>query len=434
MLHRKIKKVFPVIAAVLLLACAIGASFMKNNGTLVVQAGNLFTPGGMESSANASNTAQSGSASAAPQPIRNADEEMRAVWVPFMTLDCKDTDRTEQAFQAKFNNIIAVAKDRGMNTLIVHVRAYGDAMYPSQYFPWSHLLTGTQGQDPGYDPLAYMISAAHQAGMQLHAWINPLRIQVIGTPGVLAGSNPYEQWRNDGTAENDSWVLDWGSDKYYNPASPQARAQIIEGVTEIVKNYDVDGIHFDDYFYPTTDASYDQVSYDAYCAQMGQDGKPLTLADWRKTNINTLVSGVYSAVHAAKPNVVFGISPQGNISNCVSMGADVTSWGNFKGYVDYLCPQIYVNFDHPLLPFDKTAQTWRDLVTCPAVKLYFGLGVYKAGSDADNGTWKTENDILMKQITYGREVGCDGFMLYSWEYLNNAQTEQEIQNVMKVLN
>lgn len=359
-------------------------------------------------------------------------DEMRAVWVPYMTLNMAGTDYSEQAFHEKFDNIIRVAKECGLNTLIVQVRPYGDALYPSEYFPWSHLLTGEQGKDPGYDPLAYMVEAAHREGMQIHAWLNPLRIQLGDTPAVLAETNPYRQYREDDDASNDDWVLDWEDGKYLNPAVPQVRERIIRGVEEIVENYPVDGIHFDDYFYPTTSGDFDTASYEAYCNGIEEGSEPLTLLEWRTSNINTLISGVYSAIKAKNPEVEFGISPQGNVTNDENMGADVRTWGSRKGYVDYLCPQVYVNFEHPLLPYNVMADTWRELVSCEDVKLYYGLAVYKAGSDADEGTWKNGGDILKREVEYSREKGCDGFMLYAWEHLQGEQAAEEVQNVIKV--
>mgnify|MGYP003360583016 FL=1 len=199
-----------------------------------------------------------------------------------------------------------------------------------------------------------------------------------------------------------------------------------------MENYPVDAIHFDDYFYPTSDGAFDEKAYQAYTESVGE-GVPLTLPQWRIANINTLVSGVYSAIKSINPQVQFGISPQGNITNDLNMGADVETWASQKGYVDYLCPQIYVNFDHPLLPFNQTADQWRQMTTAEGVKLYIGLAVYKAGSeDADSGTWNGKTDILQREIEYSRSLGCDGIMLYSWDYMDTSQTQEEVANVIKI--
>ena len=363
-----------------------------------------------------------------------ADSEMKAVWVPYMSLDMsREADQSEAGFQKKFDEIVAGAKEKGMNALIVQVRPFGDALYDSELFPWSSILSGTQGVDPGYDPLEYMVSASHKAGLEIHAWVNPLRIQIKNSPSILSQDNPYNLWKDD--PNKAGWTVDWGetSGKYYNPAYEEVRRYITDGVLEIVKNYDVDGIQFDDYFYPTTSPEFDKDSYNAYCASAQKNGTPLSLLEWRKSNINALVSLIYQEIKAAKPHVVFGISPQGNVQNDENMGADVKTWCSTSGYLDYICPQLYVNFENAYLPFDEAAQTWRDMVTNSQVKLYYGIGLYKAGSDVDNGTWKNANDILARQVSLGRQLQGDGFIFYSYDYLNNPHTKQEVENVMKVL-
>lgn len=380
------------------------------------------------SSAPATSFTASSSAAAA----NASEQEMRAVWVPYLSLNLSgESDKSEQAFLKKFNAIVGTAKSCGMNTLVVQVRPFGDALYPSSIFPWSHVVGGTQGVNPGYDPLKDMVAASHAAGLKIHAWVNPLRIQVGGTPSILATGNPYYKFR--ATASKSDYVIDYQNGKYYNPAYEEVRKLVADGVEEIVKNYAVDGIQFDDYFYPTQDASFDKTAYDAYCLQAAKTGTPLSLADWRRANISALVSTVYRTVKSTGKNIPFGIAPQGNIENDLGMGADVTAWCSARGYVDYICPQLYYNFDNPTLPFNTAAESWKTLVTNPGVKLYLGLAAYKAGSDADSGTWKKSSDILASEVQYGRKIACDGFMFYSCDYLTGDQTKEEVQNVIKLL-
>jgi uncharacterized lipoprotein YddW (UPF0748 family) len=364
--------------------------------------------------------------------ISGNGEEMRAVWVPYLSLNMsREDDKSEQAFQKKFNAILANAKRCGMNTLIVQVRPFGDALYPSSYFPWSHIVGGTQGVNPGYDPLADMVKSAHQAGLKIQAWVNPLRIQVSNTPSILAVNNVYETWKND--SEKAGWVVDFENGKYFNPAYDGVRRLVADGVKEIAQNYEVDGIQFDDYFYPTQDASFDENSYQAYSQAAAKTGTPMSLEDWRRANISAMVSLAYQEIKSVKPSLPFGIAPQGNIQNDLAMGADVREWCSVSGYVDYICPQLYVNFENPVLPFDTAAKAWRQLVTGKEIKLYYGLAVYKAGSDADSGTWKDSSGILASQVEYGRKTFCDGFMFYSCDYLDKDQTKREVQNVVEAL-
>lgn len=378
-----------------------------------------------------SSVPQSSSEGAASAANTVPQDEMRAVWVPYMSLSMSgQADQSQAAFQKKFDAIVANAKSKGMNTLIVHVRPFGDALYQSDYFPWSHILTGVQGVNPGYDPLEYMVQATHKAGMKLHAWVNPLRIRTNNTPTALAQSNPHNKWQLENLSGR-TVTLDNGI--YYNPAYPEVLKLITDGVAEIVRKYDVDGVQFDDYFYPTESSIFDTGSYSAYVAEAKKTGTAMDLFQWRRSNINKMVAMVYKEIKSIKPQVLFGISPQGNVQNDLRMGADVTAWSTKEGYVDYICPQLYVNFENPILPFDTGAKQWRQMVTAKNVQLYFGLAVYKAGSDVDEGTWKKSSNILQKQIELGRQIGGGGFMFYAYDQLDAEQSREEVQNAIKLL-
>ena len=357
-----------------------------------------------------------------------ASDELRGVWIAYLSLDGVN--------KAKIDSMVSAAKSNGMNTIYFHVRPFGDALYASDYYPWSHLVTGTQGQAPsdGFDPLAYAVEAAHREGLQLHAWLNPLRIMLNSGayPPALSDDNPYVVWRGDDNPDNDDWVIDYKKGKFYNPAYPEVRELIVKGTKEIVEKYDVDGVHWDDYFYPASDASFDDsVSYSAYKEQGGK----LSLTEWRTGNINELVSAVYSAVKSADSKRLFGISPAGNVENCLSAGADVITWGSSKGYVDYLIPQVYWSSDNTVAPFEQVCRRWDGLVTSPDVKLYIGLALYKAGSDSDGGKWLKADDVIMNQVLYTRsgEINAKGFVLYSYAYFDSSQTAEEMKNLLSVL-
>ena len=415
-----------VCICILAAAVAITMAVNFNRGPSVpASAGEGSKPSG-------SGTSSTATSAAAVTQISGGADEMRAVWVPYLSLNMsREDDKSEAAFLKKFDTIVGNAKKCGMNTLIVQVRPFADALYKSAYFPWSHVVGGTQGVNPGYDPLKDMVDASHKAGLKIHAWVNPMRIQVSNTPSILAVGNLYNTWKKDPVKAD--WAVEFGDGKYMNPAYEEVRRQIADGVREIAKNYDVDGIQFDDYFYPTQDASFDQKAYAAYCETAKKNGTPLSLLDWRQANISAMVSLVYREVKSVKPSLPFGIAPQANVQNDLNMGADVGAWCSVSGYVDYICPQLYVNFENPVLPFDTAAQTWRKMVTNENVKLYLGLAVYKAGSDADSGTWKETGNILASQVEYGRKTSCDGFMFYSSDYLDTDQTKREVQNVVEAL-
>ncbi len=396
---------------------------------------------------NADNTAvlmtddirESSNAKSENKTISNTDDktedfkEMRGIWIPYMSLNLSENERGEEKFKEKIDGIISDCIKYKANTIIVQVRPFGDAIYPSEYFPFSHIISGTQGKSVDYDPLKYIISKAHENGLDVHAWLNLLRIKTNTIPSELSKDNPYIKWKSNDNKKDDEYTFEYNGGIYYNPACEEVRRLIINGVKEILRKYDVDGIQFDDYFYPSDDFYCDKNSYNRYCDSIEDNFVPLSQAEWRIANINTLVSGIYSAVHNTKDNVLFGISPQGNIENDILMGADIYKWCSTEGYVDYICPQIYVSNEHPVLPFYNTAKRWCEIIKSNNIKLYFGLGIYKAGTDADNGTWFLSDDNIKKQIEYSRELKTDGFMLYSYEYLNKNETEKEVKNAMAII-
>lgn len=359
-----------------------------------------------------------------PEHIYIAEGEMAAVWVPYMSL----ADLSEE----KIDKIIADCKALGANAIVFHVRPFGDALYKSQYFPWSHLVGGEQGRAPEFDPLEYIISKAHAQNLAVHAWINPFRIRSESgkTPAKLSELNQARIWLEDDIAENDHFVIEYNSGLYYNPGEDAVRKLIVDGVREIVENYNIDGIHFDDYFYPANDAKFDDsVSYERY----KNAGGSRSLLEWRTENVNTLIREVYSAVKEADKNCVFGISPQGNIQNCLNMGADVYEWCANEGYIDYICPQIYWSFEHKIKPFAETCEEWRNIIKVENISLYVGLALYKAGSEADNGQWLASDDIIARQIEYLRNTKTSGFFIYSYEYLSKEQTAREVENIKEKL-
>lgn len=354
----------------------------------------------------------------------NFTEEMKGIWVTYMDLDMQSTDKSYKAFKSKFKKIADTSKEKGFNSLIVQVRPFCDALYKSDYFPYSHILTGEQGKNPNYDPLKFMCSYAHKIGMNIHAWVNPYRIRTQSTPTVLSKNNPYIKDKKLGV-KTDTGI-------YFNPASEKAREIIEAGIKEIVENYDVDGIQFDDYFYPTQDESFDKSEYTAYTKSVGA-GKALSLVNWRIANVNLLVAEVYNIIHSTKDNVQFGISPQGNIDNDYNMYADVKNWCKKYGYIDYICPQLYYSLKSPILSFSKALNQWCNLEYNKNVKLYVGIAGYKIGTNDDNGTWKLSNNILKDEVELLRKKGANGVIFYSYSNLNSKVTAKEISNLTKIL-
>lgn len=406
----KVKKLIPLFISIAVLICIIAVSSGKN----------ARAPAISKSYDATGNTENSTS-----DEFSEIDE-MRGVWISYLELNMEnEEDKSEKAFRDKFEAIAENCKGYGLNTLIVQVRPYGDALYKSDYYPWSHILTGTQGKNPGYDPLKIMCEISRSHNLQIHAWVNPYRVTLNKTPDKLSEDNPYSQNNELGIKTDSGTILD--------PSNEEARKLIINGVVEIVKNYDVDGIQFDDYFYPTDIGEADQKSYDSYVTEFGVENS-MNLENWRIANVNMLICETYRAVHSANQNTVFGISPQGNIDNNEELYADVKSWCNCRGFVDYICPQIYFSLDNPALSFEDSLESWSKLNYDENVKLYVGLAGYKAGTDDDEGTWSESSSILADEyeIIKSNEK-AEGFMLYSYASLTNESSREEMQNLRNLL-
>lgn len=369
--------------------------------------------------------------------------EFKAVWISFLEfLEYGKGGFTKDSFEGAVDTMFDNVVDMNMNAVVVHVRPFGDAMYDSDYFPWSKYISGTQGVDPGFDPLEYMVKAAHDRGLEFHAWLNPYRVTTASTDySALAKDNPARIWYEDNKESNDRNVLAYGGNLYYNPASSEVRQLIYNGVKEIVRNYDVDGIHFDDYFYPVLGSGYekkfDHIEYEDYVIRCGKyNKKPLSIADWRRKNVNDLVKNIYQSVKNIDPTVEFGISPGGFINYLFAdtgYYTDIETWLSKDGYIDYICPQIYWSFSNSTYPYDKTLDKWLSYRTSSSVKVYVGIATYKAGSSLEPD-WKNDKDVLRKQIEYGRDTGLvDGYMFFRYDFFFNKVTKPGVDRLLEIL-
>lgn len=301
------------------------------------------------------------------------NKDMRAAWIT--TVYNADWPKIQGNINTQKNemiNILDNLKDAGINTVMFQARPKADALYRSNINPWSDVLTGTQGEDPGYDPLEFVIQEAHKRGMKVHAWLNPYRVTTSGTDlNRLSEKSPARQ--------HPEWTLINDGRIYYNPDLPQVKQHIYDTVGEIVSNYNVDGIHFDDYFYPTN-----------YPLPEGEsrDGE---VANSRRNHINEMIAGVKRTIKNIKPNVKFGVSPSGiwkNIDSDPSGSdtkgkesyysdyADTLNWVN-NNYIDYIVPQIYWNIGYKIADYSKLINWWSNKLDGKNVDLYIGHGIYK---------------------------------------------------------
>ncbi len=349
---------------------------------------------------------------ATPAPTATAEPTAavpyRAVWVSYLEWQQVDFS-TPETFSGDIAVILDNIRDLGATVVLAQVRPFGDALYPSSYYPFSHLCTGQQGRDPGYDPLALLVQAAHDRGLALEAWVNPYRIQTGLTP-ALCDASPAKL--------HPDWVKYTDTGAYLDPANTAVRQYIADAVGELCANYDVDGIHFDDYFYPTTDPAFDAADYAA-------SGTALTRDDWRRENVNTLVELCHAT--ARRYGVRFGVAPVGDPEqNYALQYSDAARWLR-QGTVDYLMPQLYwgqeyVKDGDTSHSLARLAGAWAALPRAAGVRLYAGLGAYRigAGDGSDAGSEWVSGRALADQLNLLDRLGVQGAGLYRYASLFDA--------------
>ena len=349
---------------------------------------------------------------ATPAPTATAEPTAaapyRAVWVSYLEWQQVDFS-TPETFSGDIAVILDNIRNLGATVVLAQVRPFGDALYPSSYYPFSHLCTGQQGRDPGYDPLALLVQAAHDRGLALEAWVNPYRIQAGLTP-ALCGTSPAKL--------HPDWVKYTDTGAYLDPANTAVRQYIADAVGELCANYDVDGIHFDDYFYPTTDPAFDAADYAA-------SGTALTRDDWRRENVNALVELCHAT--ARRYGVRFGVAPVGDPEqNYALQYSDAARWLR-QGTVDYLMPQLYwgqeyVKDGDTSHSLARLAGAWAALPRAAGVRLYAGLGAYRigAGDGSDAGSEWVSGRALADQLNLLDRLGVQGAGLYRYASLFDA--------------
>ena len=359
---------------------------------------------------------------AAPAPARSGSygknsykalnhSYVKAVWMSYIELYNHLCGKTESEFKKEFGKMLDNCAGMGVNTVYVHVRAFGDAYFYSSLFPFTKHISGTYGRKTSYDPLKIMVSEAHVRNISFHAWINPLRLGSGTDIAAVSADYPVGKWYNG--AEKGKYVVNVNGTWYLNPAYDAVRKLIGDNVREIVSGYNVDGVHIDDYFYPTTDASFDSAAFSASGSS--------SLSSFRISNVNAMVKEMYDAAHECG-SAIFGAAPQGNnINNLNQLYADVKAWCR-GGYVDYFAPQIYYGFENSGVPFRGCVDEWAGIVSGTKTALFAGLSVYKIGNEdkwAGGGRyeWQNTTTMLRRQKEYADANGCSGIALYSYSYM-----------------
>lgn len=335
-------------------------------------------------------------------------KEMRAVWMTTAWgLDWPQSIYSESAQKSQYIAYLDKFKALNINTIYFQVKGMGDSFYTSAYEPWSAAITGTRGKDPGYDVLKFLIDEAHARNIEFHAWMNPYR---IGTrTGVSQSYAPLHQ------SINPEWVVSHEKIQIYNPALPEVRQRLSDLVKELISKYDVDGIHFDDYFYPDPSSAGTMISDENDFALYGAGYK--TIGDFRRGNVDQAIKSVYDVIVLTKPGVAFSVSPApSNAYNMNTLYANVTKWCQ-EGWVDIVIPQLYQEIGNASNDFKANLGFWHQFNYKAA--LVIGHGFYKFG-DATNPIAFQSTAELQKQfdLTKTRKKVV-GNAMYSAKYIMN---------------
>ena len=347
-------------------------------------------------------------------------DEVRACWVSTIgNLDFPSkVGMSSKTLKKEIDEIVINCSQLGLNTIFFQVRPKGDALYDSSIFPWSEYLSGVQGVAPDnrFDPLDYFVKSAHGAGIELHAWINPYRVgSSVAELAELSRDNPARL--------HTEYMVVTSSGIYYNPGLPEVRRLILDGISEIVRNYEVDGIHLDDYFYPYDMEGFDDsAAYNLY-------GNGMSLEDFRRCSVDTLIKSAYTLVKTLDETRVFGVSPFGiwanksehqagsetkGLSSYFDIYSDSKKWVE-QGWVDYICPQIYWSGENEIAPFQVIVDWWDALCVKNDVDLYVGLAVYKVGTEEIG--WGS-GAVIGDQLAYiGSKQSCAGHSFFRYGIL-----------------
>ncbi len=365
----------------------------------------------------------------------------RLDWPPVASVNASNPairmTQQQDALKGKLDKL----KSLGINTVFFQVKPDGTALWPSKILPWSDMLTGNIGEDPGYDPLQFMLDEAHKRGMKVHAWFNPYRVSVNTKPSTVTELNrTLSQNPASVFVLHRDWIRTAGDRFVLDPGIPEARNWISSIVAEVVARYPIDGVQFDDYFYAESSGLMlnDGETFKKYGQEFGSK------ADWRRHNTQLLIEQVSHTIKQLKPDVEFGVSPAGvwrnrshDAAGSDTRGAaaydeayaDTRLWVQ-KGLLDYIAPQIYWPFARDAARYDVLAKWWADVVKPTNTRLYIGVALYKVGEPSKNEPdWTINGGVpeLKKQLDLNESMPqINGTILFRENYLNQPQTQDAV--------
>lgn len=357
------------------------------------------------------------------------EEETRAIFVSYIELNKYIKGNDYEISKRNIRKIIKNIKRLKCNTIILQVRSASDAIYKSNIYPMSLNIVNTE-YDDYFDVLDYFIKESHKSNVKVIAWINPYRIRTTCDKTTITEKNPAYKYL-------DTDIVYINNGIYYNPSKQETEDLIVKGVEELL-NYDVDGILFDDYFYP--DNNIDKKDYEEYI----KNNEFIEEKNYRLNIVNKMIKRVYKT--CKNKNIKFGISPDGNIDNNYNKNyADVKSWLKSNEYIDFIMPQIYYGFYNSTRDYIKVTKEWENLIENKDIELYIALAFYKVGMEdkyAKSGfnEWIDNDNIIMREILLSRNLkNYKGFSLFRYENIFNEEiytktSIKEIENLKKILN
>lgn len=356
-------------------------------------------------------------------------EEKKAIFISYIELQKYIGNKDSKTSRKNIDKIINNLDKSNFNMIILQVRSFADAIYKSKYYPYSSGVLNNNGSIPDYDILKYFIDKSHNKNIELHAWINPYRIRNDNNIDKIDKNSITYKWLNT----NNISITDKGI--FFNPASSEVQKLITDGIEELINNYKIDGIHFDDYFYQSDDI--DIKNYNEYIKNNN-----ISKEDYHLQMVNDLVKKVYKVTK--KNKILFGISPEGNINNNYTKNyADVKRWASSNEYVDYLMPQIYYGFNNEAQPFYDVINTWNNLTKKSNIKIMPALALYKSGekdkyAKSGEDEWIENDNILMRQILISRNItSYKGFAIFRYdsmfsEDITSKTVLNEIKNIKSI--
>jgi len=356
--------------------------------------------------------------------------EFRGAWIA--TTKMIDYPRaknmTTEQLKQNYIDILDKLEASGFNAVIFQIRPAADAFFPSEYEPWSEWLTGKQGRapEPWFDPLLFMITETHKRNMEFHAWFNPFR--------AVATMQYAHITENHITNKKPEWFITYDINKYFNPGIPEVRNYLVQVIMDVVNRYDIDGVHFDDYFYPypVYNAEKKIIDFNDNSTYLKYKQNFVTIADWRRNNLNVFIKAIHDTLQTTKPNIKFGVGPGGvwrnkqndpNGSNTKGLStydwlyADILTWLK-NGWIDYVAPQIYWTINHKLNDFMHLTDWWAN--NSYNKHVYIGIGAYRLENPGNESGWMQANQVPA-QIAYLRKNNkIQGLIMYrSTTILNN---------------